>query len=153
MNLERLHRIIRLTTIPLPKGDIGAVQGVADMQTLETMVTLVECATEGTYAKIDMVFFIVAVAKALANSYRDDLIALLDEYPEPDRLIMGPSYLEVGATIGDANAALRLFALGKVLDMWEILTPGSAMGMEGEAERAIASSGFILMTGWPPKVR
>jgi hypothetical protein len=101
------------------------------------------------FEKVDLHFVTVAVNKQAAELERDNLIALLGTWPEPDVLAGGPSYISVGATIGDQGAAFELFALGKVLGIWDVITP-EALGFEGREARHMAGSGFIMCTGYRP---
>ncbi len=43
--------------------------------------------------------------------------------------------------------ALRLFALGKVLGFWNIITP-ETLGFKGEAADEFAGKGFVMMGGY-----
>jgi hypothetical protein len=98
---------------------------------------------------VDMHFVAVAVNKAKAERHRAELIALLDAYPEPEQLAGGPSYIHVGGVIGDQGLAFELFALGKVLGLWSVITPAT-FGMTGmEADRA-AGAGYIMCSGYRP---
>src|SRR5262249_11594518 len=97
----------------------------------------------------DLEFLDVAVLENSAG-YRDELIKILKTYPSLDRLADGPSYIEVGAEIGDQTQAFRLFALGKKLKLWDIVTP-KLLGMTGEEAREMAGRGFIMITGFNPK--
>lgn len=96
---------------------------------------------------VDLHFVAIAVNKEKAERHRDDLIALLNAYPEPEQLAGGPSYMHVGGIVGDQGLALELFALGKVLGIWDVITP-EKLGMTGaEADRA-AGMGYVMCTGY-----
>ena len=77
----------------------------------------------------------------------DELIAILKTYPQPERLAGGPSYIEVGGEIGDQGAAFQLFALGKVLGLWDIITP-EKLGITGPEANQMAGMGFVMMSGF-----
>jgi hypothetical protein len=158
MNIVRLHEILGETTHQLRKGDV-----------LEGTPTLVEQAKRGeelkgggvleVYAmpheseaaadieKVDLAFIVIGVDRAKAEQHKAELIDILNSYPEPDRLAGGPSYIEVGAQIGDQGAAFQLFALGKVLGLWDVITPKS-LGFDGEAARNMAGMGYVMCTGY-----
>lgn len=158
-----LYEILRKTTGQLRKGEV-----------FEGSQRMVEWATAGdpeapapggvleVYAmpkdndpafdgleKVDMHFVTVAVNKAAAEQERAALVALLNAWPDPERLAGGPSYIEVGGVIGDQGAAFELFALGKVLGIWDVITP-ETLGATGEQARQMAGSGFIMCTGYRP---
>lgn len=96
---------------------------------------------------VDMHFFTVAVDRTIAEGERGALIAALATYDDPERLAGGPSYIEAGAVIGDQGIALRLYALGKVLGLWEVITPGT-MGITGNIAHEMAGMGFVMMSGY-----
>jgi hypothetical protein len=97
--------------------------------------------------KRDVHFFVVAVDKAKAEQYRPSLIEWLTNYPEPERLAGGPSYIEIGARVGSQEAALRLFALGDVLGLWKLITP-ERLGITGPEADALAGNGLVMISGW-----
>ena len=159
MDLNRLYKILNKTTMQLRKGEV-----------FEGTPELVEQATRGgdeplkgggvleIYAmphknevsgveKVDMEFLVIGVDKAKAESHKAELIAILNTYPDPERLAGGPSYIEVGAEIGDQGMAFQLFAIGKVLGLWDVMTPAS-LGFKGEEAREMAGRGFVMMTGY-----
>lgn len=96
---------------------------------------------------VDLHFVIVGVDKTRAEARRADLEAWLAAYPQPDRLAAGPSYIEMGGEIGSQEYALRLFALGKALGMWQVITPG-LLGMTGDQADQAAGAGYVMMSGW-----
>lgn len=161
MNTTRLFEILNETTCELRKGRV-----------FEGTPSLVEQAERGddaplsgggvleiyamphvsevppdTLEMVDVEFEVIGVDKAKAESRRDELRAILDSYPRLDRLASGPSYIEVGSEIGSQSGAFQLFALGKVLGLWDIITPAS-MGFVGDEARRMAGSGFIMITGY-----
>lgn len=97
---------------------------------------------------VDLHFVMVGVDKTRAEARRADLEAWLAAYPQPDRLTGGPSYIEVGGEIGSQEYALRLFALGKALGMWDVITP-AVLGITGIDADNLAGSGMVMMSGWP----
>lgn len=125
MNLERLHKILSDTTKQVRKDDE------------------VDAGTE----KVDLEFMQIGVNKEAAEKNKSELIEILNTYPQPDRLAGGPSYIELGAEIGSQAAAFQLFALGKALGLWNIITPAS-LGITGPEANKLAGSGLIMITGY-----
>ena len=102
------------------------------------------------YEMVNCFFTTIAVDKEAAEAERENLVAILNDWPYPDRLAGGPSYIEVGAVIGDQGAAFALFALGKVLGLWDILTP-ETLGVHGNLAHDLAGRGFIMCSGYMPE--
>lgn len=96
----------------------------------------------------DMVFITVGVKQELADEKREELVEALKEYPEPERLAGGPSYIESGAHLGSQEMALRLYALGDVLGLWNLILPRT-LHVTGDQERELAGRGMILIDGYP----
>lgn len=147
MNLDRLYKILNGTTVQLRKGEI-----VTEEEKLGLRVTTIDMMPRESEAhdgieKVDLEFLMIGVDKAKAEQNKAELISILKTYPQPDRLAGGPSYIEVGAEIGDQGAAFQLFALGKVLGLWDVITP-ARMGFTGAEARQMAGSGFVMMTGF-----
>ena len=76
-----------------------------------------------------------------ANRYPQD--------PRSARPAGGPSCIQVGAQIDSQDAALRLYALGEVLGLWEVVTPGRRL-VTGPEALQMARNGFVMMTGFRP---
>jgi hypothetical protein len=148
MNLDKLYEILRLTTVPLRKGAEIEERESGGIKVIEIYAMPHESESP-TLEKVDLVFLVIGVCKAVAESHKDDLIAILNQWPQPERLASGPSYIEVGGVIGDQGAAFQLFALGQVLGLWKVITPAS-MGMTGEDARRAAGRGFVMITGYRP---
>lgn len=99
---------------------------------------------------VDMIFVDVAVDTAKAESRRSELVEVLSEYPEMDRLTQGPSYIEIGADIGDQGLALQLMAVGSVLGFWQVMS-GLTLGMDRDMARQMAGVGLLNITGYNPE--
>ncbi|HWY36869.1 MAG TPA: hypothetical protein VNX68_19650 [Nitrosopumilaceae archaeon] len=149
MDLARLYEILSETTTQLRKGpriqerDVGVLHVVEiyDMPHEDDVV-------DDFVEKIDCFFLTIGVRKKEAEARKDELTAILDSYPKPDRLAEGPSYIEVGAVIGDQAAAFSLFALGQVLGLWKVITPG-VLGIKNPTiARELAGLGFVLISGY-----
>lgn len=160
MNLDRLYKILGETTVQLRKGEmvhgdqhlVDAVKEGRDLDKEPGGVVTIDAMPHVTEApsgieKVDLEFLVIGVDKAAAEKNRAELVEILKTYPQPDRLAGGPSYIEVGAEIGDQGAAFQLFALGKVLGLWDVVTPAT-MGFTGAEARQMAGSGFVMMTGF-----
>lgn len=100
--------------------------------------------------KVDCELLVIGVNKGKAEARKAELIEILKTYPRIDRLAGGPSYIEVGAELGDQGAAFMLFALGEVLGLWNVITP-KTLGIEGPEARQMAGLGFVMMSGWKPE--
>lgn len=124
-DMDKLYGILAATTAQIRKG------ANIDARKLE---------------RVDCHFIDIAVDHAKAKSARADLINILNNWPN-DQLAGGPSYIDVGATIGDQGAAFQLFALGEVLGLWSIITP-KKLGLDDETAESFAGAGLIMMTGY-----
>lgn len=156
MNIARLHEILRETTVQLRKGEtlegttalVDAIKrGDEDLPGGVAEFYCMPHEADADLVKVDCEFLVIGVDKAKANDRRAELVSILDTYPNPDRLAGGPSYIEVGDEIGDQGAAFQLFALGKVLGLWDVITPAT-MGLTGSEARQLAGSGFVMITGY-----
>lgn len=158
MDLDRLYKILDDATCELRKGDVfegtdalleqakqGAELNVGGVLHVYAMPPLSGADPEDIL--VDVEFIVIGVNPQIAERYRDEFLRILREYPEPSRLAGGPSYIEVGAEVGSQSGALRLFALGKALGLWEVITP-STMGFAGVEAREMAGRGFVMITGF-----
>lgn len=141
-----LFEILQSTTRVYRKGDVVKDKRRGDLRvvTIDGFPAVDEAAAEEVL--ID-VHFVVGVNKQAALERQAELEAWLISYPEPERLSGGPSYIELGAVIGDQTAALQLIALG-ALGAWEVLTP-ERLGITGPMAVELAGQGLVMMSGWP----
>lgn len=146
MNLDQLYMIISETTMPLRKGApvVEHQVGVTDV-----FVMPHESEAPAGLDKLDLVFLTVGVDRAKAEAHKAELAALLKTYPHPERLAAGPSYIEVGAELGDQGMALQLFALGQVLGFWAVITP-KTLKMPDDQALDLAGRGLIMISGFNP---
>jgi hypothetical protein len=158
MDLAKLHDILRDTTTQFRKGAVYAgtpgLVGQAERGEELTGGGVLEIyamphvdeAPPGLEL-VDVEFLAIGVDRTRAEARQAELLAVLAGYPEPDRLAEGPSYIEVGAAVGDQGAAFQFFALGKVLGLWDVVTPAT-FGLSGSEARRMAGLGLVMITGW-----
>ena len=169
MNLDRLYQILRETTAQLRKGEEvrrrppargcrQELQGGDNIDELPAArCTSTPCRTNRRrrdgIEKVDLHFIVVGVDKAKAEAHKDELVGILKDWPSEawgnpiPKLEEGPSYIHVGGAIGDQGAAFQLFALGKVLGLWDIITPAK-LGITGEQANQMAGMGFVMVDGF-----
>lgn len=107
-------------------------------------------------ALVDCHFFTARVKVVKARAYREELVAILKEYwPSKvsgnliPKLEVGPtSYIQAGAVLGNQEAALLLFALGRVLGFWKVLTPKGTFGITGRPAKLMGRLGFVMISGF-----
>lgn len=144
MNTKRLYEILNATTVQLRKGEeVTDTTLDSGLRVKEIFAMPHESEALPTVEKVDMVFLTIGVDKAAAESHRAELHQILSEYP---RFKDGPSYIEVGAEIGDQGAAFQLFAVGKVLGFWDVITPAT-FGLKGPEALDAAGRGYIMVSG------
>ena len=159
MDLDALYKMLAETTQQFRKGEV--LEGTPEMVAWAKKGDLEEPAPGGVLEIYDMApasaashletvdvhYVVIGVDREKAEERRAQFMAFLREYPDPDRLAAGPSYIEVGALIGDQGAAFQLFALGKVLGVWDVITP-EQLGISGSLAEQMAGSGYIMCTGY-----
>jgi len=150
MNVDRLYEILNETTVQLrKKGEVVTEEDLPNVRVTTIDMMPHESEAKSGIEKVDLEFLVIGVDKAGAEKHKAELISILKTYPQPDRLAGGPSYIEVGAEIGDQGAAFQLFALGKVLGLWGVITPAT-LGFKGKEARDMAGSGFVMISGFKP---
>jgi hypothetical protein len=169
MNTERLYELIRDCSVQCRTGPAVTVNGeeatdeqkqalndgdfkslgggVVEMFAMPHVSEVQKGRPDMT--SVDMVFIDIAVDETKAKKHRDEIVSILNEYPDMERLKGGPSYIELGATVGDQGLALQLMAVGSVLGLWDIIS-GKTMGMTDEQARDAAGVGFLLISGYSP---
>lgn len=161
MNLEKLHALLTECTQQFRKGEVihGTPELVAAIErgdeelpggavSFDMMPHTDEA--RPNVALVDCHFIKIGVDKAKAETLRSDLLELLADYPEPERLASGPSYIEVGGVIGDQGAAFQLFAVGEALGLWTVITPAK-LGITGPMADQMAGRGYVMMSGYRAK--
>ncbi|MDP3947349.1 MAG: hypothetical protein Q8Q41_01505 [bacterium] len=163
MDFDRLYQILGETTVQLRKGkeiegDTQLVEALKNFKEGDNVDNLPggsahiyamphESQAKSGVEKVDLHFLVVGVDKVKAEECKGELVAILKTYPQPERLASGPSYIEVGGEIGDQGAAFQLFALGKVLGLWDVITP-EKLGFTGSEADNMAGMGFVMMSGF-----
>lgn len=105
--------------------------------------------------KIDVHFCVIGVSMVEAERHAGGLAELLMAWPDeawgyPSQpLSDGPSYISVGGVLDSQDSALRFFALGEALGMWDVITP-EKLGVIGADADQMAGRGFVMMSGWTP---
>lgn len=153
MNLDRLHTILNQCSMQLRKGEEIVEEPATDERPIRvTHIYAMPHESEAlpTVEKVDLHFVVIGVNKEEAEKHRDELAAILADYPDKQELASGPSYIAVGARIGDQGAAFQLFAVGQVLGFWKVITP-KMLGMEGAFADQAAGSGYIMISGFHPE--
>lgn len=148
--LEQIVQIVEECTLPFRKGAPEKIESFGDVLTVHTYDYMADPddETARTLEMVDCVLLIVGVDVAKAGARKDDLVAALADWPElRNELKQGPSYIVVGGTLGDQGLAFRLFALGHVLGLWELITPVK-FGMRGKAAINAAGIGFVMIGGY-----
>ena len=146
MDLDGLYAILKETTEVFRKGEAVVEEDKPGLRV--THVYGYRHADEAVGLEmVDCHFILVGVDKVQAETHATSLLRILDDYPRPERLAGGPSYIEVGAEIGDQEAAFRLFALGKVLGLWGLITP-ELLRFTGPEADDMAGRGFVMITGY-----
>lgn len=148
MDLDRLYKILNKVTVQLRKGEEFEEHQEGNLKVVEVFMMPHESEVSN-FVKVDCVFLTIGVDKEKAEKYREEIITILKNYPQPERLAGGPSYIEVGGVIGDQGATFQLFALGEVLGLWKVITP-KTLGMDDVEARQLAGVGMILISGYNP---
>lgn len=151
MNIRRLDQILEETTFLYRKGEEVVTSRVGNLQKVEIFSMPRDSEIEDPEAakdavKVDVHFMVIVVSKSRAEEHRQEFLDILREYPEPVELAKGPSYVVMGAHLGDQTRALRIFALGEALGLWKVITP-AFLGITGAQADEMAGNGLVMMTG------
>jgi len=146
MNLKKLYEILKETTVELRKGNVLEEHDSPGVKVVEIYLMPHESEVIGV-EKVDVHFMVVGVRKELAENRREEFVNLVSTYPDFERFKNGLSYIELGGVIRDQGVALRFMALGKVLGMWDIITP-ERLGFSGEEAHTIAGRGLVMIAGY-----
>lgn len=107
-----------------------------------------EGASPEDYDVIDVHFFIVWVHKGAAPEVQSVIRDYVMKHCPAETLAGGPSYITLGADVGDQSRALRIMAFGASAGWWDLITP-KTLRIVGEQADRLAGSGFVMVT--PPR--
>lgn len=143
--------IIRQSTRQFRKGEelTKKVVGGIEVTDIYMMPHIDDAPTDGLIM-VDVWFIYVGVDKTVAESKRDELVALLNEWPTGQPLASGLSYMTIGGELGSQDYALCLIALGSVLGLWKVITPAFLVGDDKAKGDELAGGGFIMASGYTP---
>ena len=134
----------------------GPATAVADHEErMERLAVLLQDCLGAPDESVDCFLLDVPVAADKAQERRTEIIEVLDRWPTEtgdgpvSPLSAGPGYIHVGAVLGSQQLALIMFAVGKVLGLWGLITPQS-LGFEGEAAAEMAGLGLVMIDGYRP---
>ena len=147
MDTKRLFEILNETTAEFRHGPEKTTEEKDGYEVINVYAMPHVSQANEELEKVDCHFIVVGVDKEKAKQYREELIDILKTYPQLDRLMGGPSYIEVGGEIGSQDGALRLFALGKVLKFWDVIIPAS-LGFTGAEADSLAGRGYVMISGF-----
>jgi len=152
MKTEKLYRILQDTTRVYRKGKVVERKELGNIEVIELFGYdhTSKASTENNCEKVDMIFVDVVVDKTRAEQYRADLEEILKQYPQPEGLTRGPSYIELAQNLGmEQEGVLRLMALGKTLGLWDVIS-AKTLGMDDATAREMADRGFLMISGYKP---
>lgn len=154
INSKKLYDIVQDSTRVFRKGAEVERRQIGEIDVVEMFgYDHTSKAPSGdNFDKVDMIFVDVVVDKSRAEQYRTDLIKILRDYPEPERLADDPSYIELAPNLEmEQEGTLRLMALGKTLGIWNVIS-AKRLGMDDATARQMAGQGFLMISGYkPPK--
>lgn len=148
--MNSLYKILEDSTKVYRKGEVLEMRlaGKVEVPELFGYEHTSKAPKLNNFDKVDMIFVDVVVDKERAENYRSDLTRILEEYPQPERLAAGPSYIELAPNLRmEQEGALRLMALGKTLGLWDIIS-GNTLGASDDEAKKMAVNGFLMISGY-----
>lgn len=148
MNVQLLYRILGDCCAPFRKGEIETREQVGPMEvvTIDAFPAMDEVAdVDGTHMMVDCHFITIGVHLKLANEHRQAFIDAIED--DAEMLGDGPSYITIGAILGDQTAAFCFMSFGQALGLWRVVTPAKLNLPEDMRDRA-AGLGYIMITGY-----
>lgn len=142
--------ILRVTTQQYRKGEMETTKQVGGITVTDIYMMPHVADADPNLVMVDVWFINVGVDKAEAEKHRDELVALLNEWPTEQPLTSGLSYITIGGELGSQDYALCLIALGSVLGFWKVITP-ALLGADKAKGDELAGSGFIMAGGYKPE--
>lgn len=148
-----IQEIIQATTSEFRKGEAVEKSVVGNLEVVEVFAMPHINEAPKDIVLVDVIFEWVGVDLPAAEAHKAELVEWLNQYP--GGLIDGPSYIAVGAELGDQGLALRLFALGEVLGLWQVITPKNFLqsvvpgaSFNDQQVKDMAGNGFIMISGY-----
>jgi hypothetical protein len=146
IDLNHLYAILHQCTTQVRIGEVLKEQDVGPLHVTTVDAMPSEADLVDGLVIIDLVLLKVAVHPAKAEAHKAEFISLIE--PLRAELEPGPSYIAIGALIGDQGTAFQLMALGEVLGLWKVITPRT-LGMKDEAIiQQAAGNGYIMISGY-----
>ena len=144
--MNKLIDLITQSTVAYRKGEVMSTEEYPGLQV--THFYFMPSAGESKTTLVDVHFFKVGLAPDVnVDDLKVKLVEALDEYPQPERLVGGPSYIESGAELGSQQIALQLYGLGELVGLWEVITP-EKLHITGPKADELAGAGLVMMTGY-----
>ena len=153
MTTKTLSDIVSETTRVFRKGEAVEERQEGNLKVVELFgyESTNKAPSGDNFDKVDMIFIDVVVDKSRAEKYNKDIREQLRKYPQPERLLGGPSYIELAPNLGmGQEGALRLMALGKTLGLWDVMN-GKSLGMSDSEAKQMAGQGFLMISGYKPQ--
>lgn len=128
------------------------------MNTARIVQILEECLGNEGEPEVEVVdvWLPIAMRANKVKEFEHEMTQLLEEWPEKIDGAEAPlggelSYLQVGSLIGN-QLAFVLFAYGKLLGWWAVMTPSTMLGLSKDDAMAqdMAGMGFIAVNGYSP---
>lgn len=146
--MSDLHEFLDDTTALFRKGEEVTERDHGNVHVVEVFAMPHESDADVELHMHDVEFMKIGVHPKKAEEHRDDLQRWCEEYPEPERLAGGPSYIELGAICGSQDQAFRVMALGAELGFWDLITPRTLHIEDDDEARDLAGKGFVMISGW-----
>lgn len=136
----------------------GSVDAVYELSKLVGMSTIQLRITEGTElpeGALDTGFFQLTVTepdgrvRVTQDEFHEALNGALEQKNgsfssiDRERLLAGPSYIELGKWLGDQGIAISFIGVGAVLGFWDVMTP-QALGITGQEASDLLGMGFLF---------
>lgn len=147
MNMDRLYEILRECTIQLRTGKPFVQEDHPGLTVITINLSPHESEARPDLEKVDLILLTVGVDKERAEQRKTELIGMLRDWPDEDMLARGPSYIHLGGVMGDQGTAFQLMAMGKVLNLWDIIT-GETMGADRDRAIELAGLGWVMISGF-----
>jgi hypothetical protein len=154
VSFHDLNTLIDASTVVYRKGDVVTKENVGGVD-VTTVDAFPPTPDQGTL--IDVHFVTVGFTEHAAD--RAGFLTVLRAAFGPGefqdvtaaRFTEGPSYIELGAWLGDQTQALRLIALGAHYGLWDVFTPAT-FRLTGQAADRLAGNGMVMPAAVSPEV-